>query len=189
MTLRIICKINHLFVVVQFILNTSSLHVGEVKSVHDIYEQHLRYLINDCNNLMCSPPGGSCSKESKCICLQGYITIQSQNDHILCNYKQKKQLIAFILEMFGLIGFGYIYIGFYFRGLMKIFVFFLIIVYGTKFIIFFLREKSDTQAAYFFKLSISCSCICFPIFWHFYDLVNFAFNNYKDSNGYLLESW
>lgn len=189
MKLIIICKINYVFLIFQFILNTHTLHVGEVKSAHDIHEQRLRYLLNDCNQLVCKPPGGSCSKEGKCQCLQGYITVQSQNDHTLCNYAQKKQVIAFMLEMFGLIGFGFIYIGYYFRGLMKIFVFFMIIVYGTQFIIVFLREKSDTQAAYFFKLALSCCCICLPIFWHFLDLVNFAFNSFNDTNGIPLESW
>ena len=175
--------------ILQFIRNTHSMHVGEVKSLHDIYEQRLRYLTNDCNNLICSLPGGLCSKEGKCQCFQGYITVQSQTDHKLCNYAQKKQFIAFILEMFGLVGFGFIYIGYYFRGFMKIFVLSLIIICGTQFIIVFLKEKSDTQAAYFFKLALSCCCICFPIFWHFFDLVNLAYSNYNDNNGIPLESW
>ena len=72
--------------ILQFIRNTHSMHVGEVKSLHDIYEQRLRYLTNDCNNLICSLPGGLCSKEGKCQCFQGYITVQSQTDHKLCNY-------------------------------------------------------------------------------------------------------
>jgi hypothetical protein len=185
----IIRSINYLIVIFLFILNTNTLYVGEVKTAYDINEHRLRYLVNDCNNLICPSPGGICSPEGKCVCSVGYITVPSPSEHKFCNYAQKKQSIAFMLEMFGLIGFGFIYIGYYFRGLMKIFVFFLIIVYGTQFIIVFLREKSDTQAVYFFKLALSCCCVCFPIVWHFIDLVNFAFNIYNDNNGIPLLSW
>jgi hypothetical protein len=163
--------------------------VGEVKTIFDVQDKRLRHLQNDCNSLICAAPGGTCSKQGKCECTFGYLTINTAEEHKLCNYAQKKQSIAFLLEMFGLIGFGFIYIGYYFRGLMKIFVFFLIIVYGTQFIIVFLREKSDTQSVYFFKLALSCCCICFPIIWHFIDLINFAFNNYNDNNGVPLLSW
>ena len=86
-------------------------------------------------------------------------------------------------------GFGFIYLGQYLRGLMKLFIFFLMIVFGTQFIIVFLREKSESQAVYFFKLSISCCCICLPIVWHLIDLFNLAFNNYKDNQGVPVEPW
>ena len=75
------------------------------------------------------------------------------------------------------------------QALMKIIVFYMIIVYGTHFIIAFLKEKSDSDRVHLVKLLISSCCILFPILWHFIDLYQLAFQNMHDSNDIPLVSW
>jgi TM2 domain-containing membrane protein YozV len=54
---------------------------------------------------------GICRSDETCKCDDGYITFPS-NHYPYCNYKQKNQLVAFLLELFlGYFGVGEFYIG------------------------------------------------------------------------------
>lgn len=143
---------------------------------------------NKCNYLICPSEQGFC-KADKCFCLEGYLTVQNDKTDKYCNYKQKNIITALLLETFGLIGFGHLYAGRVFYGLLKLFCFYIIICYGSQFVIQFMKENTDSDIAYYIKLGISIICIGTPLVWHFIDLFNWANNNYKDGNGLPLLDW
>lgn len=143
---------------------------------------------NKCNYLICPSDQGFC-KADKCVCLEGYLSVQNEKTDKYCNYKQKNIITALLLETFGLIGFGHLYAGRVFNGILKLFCFYIIICYGSQFVIQFMKENTDSDIAYYIKLGISVICIGTPLVWHFIDLYNWANNNYKDGNGLPLLDW
>mgnify|MGYP000897500587 CR=1 FL=1 len=141
-----------------------------------------RMLMSSCNSENCFPLQGTCKGE-KCVCLEGYLTIPTPNEPHSCNYVQKKVIFALLLETFGLIGFGHIYCERYYYGFIKIIWFFINIFYGVQFVMAFMKENVDTNAAHYVKLVISLICLSIPVIWHFVDLYNFSIGDYKDGNG------
>jgi len=147
-----------------------------------------RMLMSKCSVENCYPNSGVCKGE-KCFCLEGYLTIPMKNDFRSCNYSQKKTIYALLLESFGLIGFGHLYAGRYFNGILKLLWFFVNIFYGVQFVLVFMKENSDTDAAYYVKMVISLACISIPIIWHFIDLFKFSNNHYLDGNDIAMLNW
>jgi hypothetical protein len=70
-----------------------------------------------CNINRCFYPYGKCERNT-CECFKGYLNRFDKKEAILCSYKMKSQLIAFLLEAFTLIG-GDIYLEFYFYSALK----------------------------------------------------------------------
>lgn len=171
-------KIFHFFFVF-FILFQSS---------HSDYIIINRQLDSICNSQTCPTHHGYC-KADTCICYEGYLTTQTNSNKINCNYKQKNSLTGLLLETFGLIGFGHIYSGRYFIGILKIIIFYSIICFGTQFVIQFMKENTDSDAAYYIKIIISVICIGTPLVWHFLDLYNWACNKYLDGDGIPMVGW
>lgn len=147
-----------------------------------------RMLMSKCNVENCSPASGICKGE-RCICLEGFLTIPKKGDYHSCNYQQKKIIYALLLESFSLIGFGHIYAGRYFNGFLKMIWFFINIFYGVQFVMVLMKENSETDAAYYFKMLISLACISVPILWHFIDLYKFSNNLYLDGNDLPMLNW
>jgi hypothetical protein len=137
---------------------------------------------------VCPPSKGVC-RGGRCNCLDGYITAIDENNHLQCNYDQKNMLYSLLLESFGLIGFGHFYAGRVMPGLIKFIVFYIIICFGTQFVISFMKEDHDTDTAYYVKLLISAACLGFPVVWHIIDLYKFATNQYLDGNGQPMKDW
>jgi hypothetical protein len=140
-----------------------------------------RMLMSKCNPENCYPFQGNCKGE-KCFCLDGYKTLPTPNENRSCNYVQKKVIFALLLESFGLFGFGHIYCERYFEGVLKIIWFFINIFFGVQFVMAFMKEAVDTDAAHYIKVVISLVCLSVPVIWHFIDLYNFSNGNYKDGN-------
>jgi hypothetical protein len=143
---------------------------------------------NACNTDNCPSNGGYCKGE-RCICLDGYLTVKDVMDTKKCNYKQKQIIVGLVLESFGLIGFGHFYAGRIFYGFVKLILFYVIICYGSQFVIQFMKEASDTETAYYVKLGISTACLGVPVLWHLIDLYKWATNQYLDGNGYQMLGW
>jgi len=136
----------------------------------------------------CPKDQGVCIN-NKCQCLTGFITITTKTDHRFCNYEQKSMKIAFLFEACGFIGFGHIYAGRFFYGIIKCLSIYSVIMFGIQFIITFLAETSDTKAALYTKYIISFACLSFPLVWHLVDLINFCNNVYSDGNGNPMLYW
>lgn len=149
---------------------------------------YLRLLQSPCNSENCPLTQGFC-REDQCICLDGFMTIPNGVDYKYCNYKQKNIIVALLLESFGFIGFGHFYAGRIFYGLVKLICFYVIICYGSQFVIAFMKENSDTETAYYIKLAISTSCLGVPVLWHLIDLYKWATNQYLDGNAQRMEGW
>lgn len=67
--------------------------------------------------------------------------------------------------------------------------FFINIFYGVQFVMVLMKENSETDAAYYFKMLISLACISVPILWHFIDLYKFSNNLYLDGNELPMLNW
>jgi TM2 domain-containing membrane protein YozV len=147
-----------------------------------------RSLQSYCNPQDCPASSGFC-KGDKCVCLEGFISVKDPINNKMCNYKQKQVIVSLLMESFGLIGFGHFYAGRIFYGLLKLICFYAIICYGSQFVIQFMKENSDTEAAYYVKLAISASCLGSPIIWHLIDLYKWATNQYLDGNDHAMLSW
>ena len=141
-----------------------------------------RMLMSKCNPENCFPFQGNCKGE-KCFCLEGYKTLPTPTENRSCNYVQKKVIFALLIESFGLFGFGHIYCERYYEGAIKIIWFFINIFFGVQFVMAFMKETVDTDAAHYIKVMISIGCLSIPVIWHFVDLYNFSNGNYKDGNG------
>ena len=133
-----------------------------------------------------------------CSCIEGYITVPYPSDtYKYCNFKQKKQLIAFLLEL--CIGFG---IGHFYRYdfIMASFKF-LCFGLGIAFICLFPKMAKYIADQHCDILAILMSIfyyfyICGLAFWYIWDLVYFGNNYYKDytykseiGKGIDLEPW
>jgi len=147
-----------------------------------------RVLQASCNPDNCPPAQGYC-KADKCACLEGFITVKDMINHKFCNYKQKEVIVSLLLESIGLVGFGHLYAGRIFYGVVKILCFYLIICYGSQFVIHFMKEDSDTEVAFYIKLGISTACLGLPVLWHLIDLYKWATNQYLDGNDNPMLNW
>ena len=84
--------------------------------------------LNSCDKTSCTPGKAICLDNHTCICNKGYLDIPQfrNNKNEYCTYQLKKRSIAFLLELLIPFGFGHIYVGHYFLGVLK-FCLFLII--------------------------------------------------------------
>jgi uncharacterized membrane protein (Fun14 family) len=132
---------------------------------------------------------------SHCTCVTGYVNGFEYNKNLddknYCDYKQKKQLTAFLLELFVGFGAGHFYRGNYLMASLKL-VAFLIGIYII--CLFPLTAK---------WISDCCDCDCLVVIvsilfyfaacglatWFIFDLVYFGKNKYKDKNDVPLLKW
>jgi len=143
--------------------------------------------LDTCNKQTCIPLYGFCSSSTNCTCLHGYANAPNVNNKNsnkkACDYNQKKQVTAFLLEFFLNSGYGHFYIGKWWLGLVK-----LIIVFIIPTTLCFLMCCLDFfKNTLFYVLSIGF--IVLSSVWWLVDIILFGLNNYKDSNGVPLETW
>jgi len=115
-----------------------------------------------------------------CSCKEGYITFSKKNEKY-CNLEQKKQSIAFVLELCVGFGAGHFYRCAYTMGALKLIAF----VFGIVFIFTFpitAKCVSDCDCEF---IAIILSIIyylylCGLAVWYIWDLVYFGKNEYAD---------
>ena len=121
-------------------------------------------------------------RKHHCSCIKGYITYVNDTKNVkYCNFRQKKQLIAFILEFCVGFGAGHFYRHHFLMASLKLVAFIL----GIAFIFTFpITAKKIAE----------CDCECLAIilsifyyiylcglaFWYIWDLVHFGKNKYLD---------
>jgi hypothetical protein len=138
---------------------------------------------SSCNYLNCKSPYGKCSDTHTCICNNGYVhapyTMHNKLDY--CQYKQKSQLIALVLEFVFFFGAGH----FYSSRTMIAFIKFFFTCVGYYLHVYFnekdaipelsIKKGGLKYAAYFLIWSI--------FVFHLYDIFMISKNKYFDGNG------
>ena len=122
-----------------------------------------------------------------CECFRGYTNDPDKNE-IGCTYKQKRQLKAFLFELFLCYGAGHFYIHNYKLAIPKLVVF-------AFFYCLFIALRIITKAKEENRLANLIICISAGIsfvgmlIWQIIDLINFGKNKYKDGNNIPLVEW
>ena len=146
-----------------------------------------------CDNKNCQAPYGVCADASTCRCLNGYANFVAEGQAFpgsYCNYEQKKQLVAFLLEMFVGMGVGHFYSGRVLFGVFKLLILLGPLVLGVLMCCSSIVKSSDTSTCMGLVVMIgSCACICTAVVWQLVDLIMFGINSYKDGKGVPLAHW
>lgn len=138
----------------------------------------------------CSGNGKCNDQKTDCICDVDFDTFPADSSK-QCNYQKKKQLVAFLLEMFLGFGAGHFYTERYSMGGAKLACF----LFGVYIICLFpisakcISDKCDSD---WMVLTVACfyyCCVLGLAFWFIYDLVMFGLNKYPDGNGLPLLPW
>jgi hypothetical protein len=135
-------------------------------------------------DIKCSNKGGTCNEYNNnfyCTCSEKYATYPDDNE-ILCNYERKRQLKAFLLELFLTYGAGHFYVKNYKYAIPKLIVF--IFLYC---LFIFLRivtkAKEENKTANLIICINAIICFIGMITWQLIDVFKFGYNKYKDGNG------
>jgi len=154
---------------------------------------------NTTNDYTCNPVNncnarGICHTDDDgdwyCICDDGYDTYpeitDQDDDSVYCNYKQKKQLTAFLLSWFlGVWGGGQWYIGLNALAGAKLAMGIVFCCCSCCAQIF--AEQAGEMA----MPLLGCTCCgwCGIFAWWLVDIIRFGMNWYEDKNGVGLEEW
>ena len=148
---------------------------------------------DECNESNCNLENGKCTEydDNKghyfCNCNYGYSTYPEDNK-IQCNYQQKSQLKAFLLELFLCFGAGHFYIHNYKLAVPKLIVF-------AFFYCLFIALRIITKAKEENKLANLIICIGAGVTflgmlaWQIADLILFGRNKYNDGYSIPLRKW
>ena len=180
--------------------NSSNMSIYDYFSIqlgYNIDENNIKYYVSQnltyCDELICPNKTSLCLNSNICQCRKGFANIitqstESKNNNLtLCNYTQKRQLIAFLLEFFLGFGSGHFYVSFYSRAVPKLII--CIIVWTLGCFIKHLAKKENPGAI--FKIFFLTFCIICSgyFFWVIADLIMYGINGYNDGNYMPLASW
>ena len=134
-----------------------------------------------CTRENCPEEFGICLKSNKCSCFKGYITINNPKfGNTSCNYKQKSQLKAFLLEFLISFGAGHFYLENINIGLMKLItclMFVTLLCFSTRCLRCFHNTKMEDIFPYLQSLFVLIFCV-----WQIYDTFMIGMKNYTDGN-------
>lgn len=158
------------------IVHEDFIDIFSVKWNNMIYIRNINCTVTNCNlpNI--------CLNNSTCMCREGYVNLKTEDtdNESYCQYKQKSQLIALLLEFFTNSGLGLIYIGKYAHGGIKLFV--IVFLFSS----YFCKSKNDEVSCLSF---MTCTLVCFSLLMYILDIVNLATNSYLDLNNIPLKEW
>jgi TM2 domain-containing membrane protein YozV len=156
---------------------------------------------NATDNIQCKdnyPDRIHCKDEDfeHCMCKPGYVTEDLYNDKYTdesprCNYKQKKQLTSFLLELFVGFGAGHFYRGKYLMASLKLVAF----LFGIYIICLFpitakcISDCCDSDCLVVLVSIFFYLAACGLATWFIFDLVYFGKNKYKDKHDVPLKHW
>jgi hypothetical protein len=145
----------------------------------------------NCGNYLCSYGKGECYNNNTnllCICKDQFSTLPNSNSTTLCDYKRKKQAIAFILESIVTYGAGHFYCENYQFAVPKLF--FWVISYCLFIFLKNVAKSGEQQNTTVFVVSlIACLFLTVMFAWQLADMIMYGMNLYKDGNGIELLSW
>lgn len=144
---------------------------------------------NKTNPFYCDPFEESSNDRKNCQCDKKFANIAGNST--LCVYERKRQLTAFLLELFVGFGAGHFYRANYLEASLKLVAF----LFGIYIICLFpLTAKCVADCCDCDCLVVLISLFWFLIsaglaFWFIFDLVWFGKNKYLDKNGFCLMEW
>ena len=121
-------------------------------------------------------------RKHHCSCIKGYITFVNDTKNVkYCNFKQKKQLIAFLLEFCVGFGAGHFYRHHFLMASLKLVAFISGIVFIFTFPITAKKVADcDCEAIAIILSILYYLYLCGLAFWYIWDLVHFGKNKYLD---------
>lgn len=146
-----------------------------------------------CNDNNCPDERGQCFNTTTCVCADDYVNLMNEDkdnnddnnsDNAYCNYKMKKQISAFFLEIIFPIGAGHFYVGKGIIGGFKLFLALMICVFAC----FTLANKDKANLKLLFAIILGICTLGF-FTWHILDIILYGINKYKDSNDIPLSGW
>lgn len=145
-----------------------------------------------CTTQDCSPPN-YCYNSTTCVCGNGMAdnnnltyTNKATYQGAYCNYQQKNQLTAFLLEFFVASGSGHFYSGRILNGCLKL-VGTLVPFILTCVICCIKCTASDKGTGILALISGILGCLL--VVWILVDVIMFGLNKFKDGNGVPLAHW
>ena len=146
------------------------------------------------DGILCDLDHGKCiqyddndKKKIFCKCNEGYDT-NSKISEVYCNYKQKSQIKAYLLELIFCFGAGHFYLHNYKKANLKL-VMFVILSLLFKFVKINTKSKENNRLEVKIKFIIVGIFYIGVFFWHIIDLAFLGNNKYKDGNGIPLSIW
>lgn len=182
---------------------------GQLCSVHGNCVLNLFKFYNDTSSFLNLQ---SLSKRSVCQCHKGYLTyyansyklfgnsgdVTTNDDYnsslILCCYKQKNQMIAFILELLFGFGFGHIYLENYYFAFGKMIINIVLIVVGGFTLFIFCSNEEDEKRKeknfiYHPSILVIMGILIVLISLQFIDLCIIGTGYHTDGNGQTVDLW
>ncbi len=155
-------------------------------SYNTYYNDRLFWVRNiQCNQYNCQFPS-MCTDATTCRCGEGrvnYKTSDIESTPGFCNYTQKKQIIAFLLELILQFGLGHLYAGRMAVGLTKLFLY---IYFSCSRAI--IAQKIENRENLDIPCHLLCACCALTV-WYIVDAINFGTNSYLDGNSVPLQAW
>jgi len=152
--------------------------------------------VKSCNNIVCPNTTAFCMDYKTCVCKNGFADLKCiakngvmtyKNSNKVCEYRQKKQLYAFTLEIFG-IGLAHLYLQNYSIFALKLIFALLCLIFLIPYLtclpcIFENSKKRKTYEV------VDIAYLLSFLVWYVIDLVFLGLNKIKDGNGIPLEEW
>jgi len=140
-----------------------------------------------CNVYNCPRKRGWCTRDTRCTCYEGYLSVNDDSFPFYCNYEQKKQITAFLLEFF--IGFG---IGHLYNANVQLAMIKLLTFFTCYFILCFVPYFSAQTKSNCLNRWLGCFqtlAILTIVIWQIVDSVLLGIGYFKDGNGIPLLKW
>jgi hypothetical protein len=168
-------------------------------STDPIYDQ-MYYIRNiQCSSFTNCPAPNNCIDDTTCKCADGFVNLPPPKDSTItsdpipyCQYKQKSQLTAFLLQFFILHGSGHFYVGNLQYAIPQLIIclcptliYIVMCMMGIKI------RKTDGPRTLTNLILVLFTCLFFftMISWWLADVIIFGTNSYNDSNGIPLRAW
>ena len=182
----------------QNFISNQPVSVVKTLPTHEEERNSKFYRINNiqCSNTTCRSPNARCEDASTCMCLEGWANFNKEQKGnplgLFCQYEQKGQITAFLLEFFLCFGVGHFYTGRIIHGVIKL----IVLISGLVLAFIFKKSNSEIEEDSklnfsFFKgvgLIVTFIFISYA-FFHLVDIILYASNKLSDGNGVPLKAW
>jgi hypothetical protein len=143
-----------------------------------------------CGNYTCVIDQGKCilnGTDYFCLCSE-YFDSYPQNGTLQCNYRKKKQYIAFFLETFLTYGAGHFYCENYQVAVPKL-VYFVFCYCLFIYLRMLMKSKEDNNTAALIIALLACLFLTIMLAWQLADIILYALNSYPDGYNISLYPW
>lgn len=151
-------------------------------------------------NIECSmkncPMPSFCLDNKTCKCGEGRVNFHLPDNknklpvQSYCHYRQKRQIVALLLETFISLGLGHFYARRTTHGIYKLVTGLIPCLFSIFLCCYsFVHKPEDGEGLKVILLTLICSFICLYIVLHLYDVLMFLTNSYTDGNGIPLLGW